>query len=419
MIQDPFLSKISVAEESAEGTMPGEERTGLRLLLLSSEVHPASGWGRYTLEFCNALWRKGVDFELHLPCGARVPEVAFREAIRTDLPAWRSAIRWRAWRLLELRWAAYRIASQERIGPVPMIVHALVEYYGVLAYWLARNLGYPFGLTGYGTYVVRPLLLTPDRFWFRRVLRSADFLVLVSKYTAQEVRHISGLNNSHQVHVIHPGVSSFHLESSSRISTEEARQALGLPQKAPVLLSVGALKPRKGVDVLLRAFQRVLQDEPQAVLLLIGDGDRTGYQILAETLGIRERVRFLGSVDDELLARYYQACDVFVLLPRKIDKAFEGFGMVYLEAGAYGKPVVGTDSGGAGEAVCHGKTGLLVPEEDWAAAAQAILRLLRNPIEAQQLGEQGRRWAEAHQWDHIADRYLEIYVDVVREKFAT
>jgi len=391
------------------------ERTGLRLLLLSSEVHPASGWGRYTLEFCSALWQKGVDFELHLPRGACVPKVAFREAIRTDLPAWRPAVRWRVWHGLELRWAAHRIACLQPRGPAPIVVHALVEYYSVLADRLARSLGCPFGLTGHGTYMVQPLLLTPDRFWFRRVLWSAAFLVLVSQYTAQEVRRLGGLNDSSPIHVIHPGVSSFHLESSLRISPGEARRALGLPEETPVLLSVGALKPRKGVDVLLRAFQQVLWAEPRAILLLVGDGDRAGYQALAEALGIRERVRFLGRVDDELLGFCYQACDVFVLLPRRIDAMFEGFGIVYLEAGAYGKPVVGADSGGAAEAVRHGETGLLVPEGDWAAAAHAILRLLRNPIEAQQLGEQGRRWAEAHQWDHVADQYLELYFDVVRK----
>lgn len=379
-----------------------------RLLLLSAQVHPASGWGRYTLEFCSALWRKGVDFELHLPREARVPEVTFREAIHLDLPMWHPAVGWKVWKLLELRYTTHRIIHQHHIGSAPVVVHALVEYYGVLAYWLAKNLDCPFGLTGHGTYVVRPLLSTPDRFWFQSVLRSANFLVLVSKYTAQEVLRTGRLSNSLPIYVIHPGVSSFHLESSVRISRGESRQVLGLPSEAPVLLSVGALKRRKGVDVLLRAFQRVLQDEPQAVLLLVGDGDRAGYQSLAKTLGVQERVQFLGSVDEKLLAHCYQACDVFVLLPRKVDAMFEGFGMVYLEAGAYGKPVVGASSGGAAEAIRHGETGLLVPEEDWDAAAQAILRLLRNPIEAQQLGERGRRLAEIHQWDHIVDQYLEI-----------
>ncbi len=395
--------------------MSSEERSGFRLLLFSSEVHPASGWGRYTLEFCSALRRKGVDFELHLPREARVAEVPFHKAIRTDLPPWRSAIRWQVWRLLELGWAAHRILRQQRIGPAPVIIHSLVEYYALLAHWLARNLGCPWGITGYGTYMVRPLSLMPDRFLFQRTFQSADFLVVVSKYTAHEIRRASGLNDSSRVHVIHPGISAFHLESSMSMSTAQARQVLGLPEEAPVILSVGALKPRKGVDVLLRAFQRVLQEEPRAILLLVGDGDRAGYLALAETLGIQERVRFLGSVDDELLVHCYQACDVFVLLPRRVDGMFEGFGMVYLEANAYGKPVVGAASGGVTEAVCHGETGLIVPEGDWAAAAQAILRLLWNPVEAQQLGQQGRRWAEAHQWDYIVEQYIKIYADAIRK----
>lgn len=388
---------------------------GLKVILLSSSVDPKCGWGRFTREFCEALIRKGVSFELHLPYDTQLTDdISFRNVIWLDLPSWHPAIGRAIWRLGSLWRSAQRISQQLPCVPRPfraengvgIVVHALVEYYSLVARWVSLRTGWPFGVTGYGTYIVAPFYLPFDRFWFRRVVQEAAFVVTVSRYTADQLRHASGLDNL-PVQVIHPGINLHRFRVNSSYS--EARQMLGLPEDVSILLFVGALKERKGVDLLLRAFARVYQHNPQTLLLVVGAGDRKRYQTLAQELGISTKVRFLGAIDDQTLQQCYAACDLFVLLPRRTGAAFEGFGMVYLEANAFGKPVVGAKSGGAGEAVLHNCTGILVPEGDWEGAGDAILELLINKEKAKHFGLAGRLWAEEHSWDRVVDVYLNMY----------
>ena len=395
------------------------------VILLSSELSPNTGWGRFTQEFCSALWEKGVPFMLHLPRDADVPaSLPYSGVIRMSLPPWRSALGRGIWRLVPLWRSARQIAKQlpfvshpalDNLGhAVPskrFVVHALVEYYSLTARWISRQTGWPFGFTAHGTYTSVPFHLAFDRFWFQRAVRDAAFVVAVSDYTASILRKGSRESNNAPIRVIHPGVSRVRLASTR--DQMVARLDLNLPIDVPVLLSVGALKRRKGIDVLLRAFRLLRQHQPEAILLIVGQGNLEQYQSLAKSLGVADGVRFMGTVNDRTLDRYYQVCDVFVLLPRRVALAFEGFGMVYLEANARGKPVVATRSAGAEEAVRHGKTGLLVPEGDWEAAADAILTLLRDQNRARRLGVQGHAWAQAHLWERIVGKYLDVYRSVL------
>ena len=109
----------------------------------------------------------------------------------------------------------------------------------------------------------------------------------------------------------------------------------------------------------------------------------------------------------------YHACDLFALLPRRDHGHFEGFGLVFLEANACGKPVVGTRSGGVPDAIVEGKTGFLVDEEDEEAAAAAILRVLVDPTLAEYLGDGARAWASEHSWSAYAERLVRMYQSAI------
>jgi phosphatidylinositol alpha-1,6-mannosyltransferase len=166
-----------------------------------------------------------------------------------------------------------------------------------------------------------------------------------------------------------------------------------------IVLSVGRLVARKGFDTLVRAMTIVQRTHPRATLVVIGDGPECdALEVLAKVE--RASARFLGQLDDATIAAWYAASDVFALLPRELlDGDVEGFGIVYLEAGAFGKPVVGTRSGGVPEAVVDGETGLIVPPDDSAAAAEAITLLLRDRDLAQRLGAEGARRAQEQYGD--------------------
>ena len=129
---------------------------------------------------------------------------------------------------------------------------------------------------------------------------------------------------------------------------------------------------------------------------IVGDGpDRPRLEQLIRQAGLGQRVRVLGYLSESELRREYQAADLFVL-PSRADPGtgeVEGFGLVYLEAAAWGKPAIGANCGGALDAIAHGETGLLIEPDCPGQLCAALQSLLRNPDRAQQLGQRARQRA--------------------------
>jgi glycosyltransferase involved in cell wall biosynthesis len=141
-------------------------------------------------------------------------------------------------------------------------------------------------------------------------------------------------------------------------------------------LFMGRLERRKGIDTLLAAIPTVLQACPNASFDIAGAHPAGRATDITSTIppALRDRVRVHGWVDDAERARLYEECDVFVAPSR-----YESFGIVYIEAMAYGKPCVACDEGGARAVVGHEEAGLLTPPEDAEALAGAMVRLIRDP----------------------------------------
>jgi glycosyltransferase involved in cell wall biosynthesis len=154
-------------------------------------------------------------------------------------------------------------------------------------------------------------------------------------------------------------------------------------------LTVGrwdAAEKYKGADTLIAALPRVLKTAPDASLVLVGDGDdRARLEELARDLGVSHHAHFLHGLPPEQLFACYANCDVFAL-PSK----GEGFGLVFLEAMAHAKPVIGGAHGGIPDIVEDGITGLLVPHGDVERLAQAVESLFNDPGRAMEMGSRGR-----------------------------
>jgi phosphatidylinositol alpha-1,6-mannosyltransferase len=176
----------------------------------------------------------------------------------------------------------------------------------------------------------------------------------------------------------------------------------------PILLSVARLVTRKGLDTALRSFAEVLKDFPNATYVILGDGPDYGRLArLANELGVTPNVCFIAR-STRPLADYYNACDLFVMPAREEPGDIEGFGLVFLEAGACGKPVIGARAGGVTDAILDGETGLLVAPDDPEALTHAIQGLLRDPARCEALGTAARaRILRECTWDHAADRIAE------------
>ena len=181
------------------------------------------------------------------------------------------------------------------------------------------------------------------------------------------------------------------------------------------VLSVGAVKPRKGALELVRAMQFVRESMPDARCFIAGDteGDRNYAERVRteiKVLDLCENVILLGRVSDDELRMWYARADVFALPSMNDGWRFEGFGLVLLEAGAAGLPVIGTRGCGAEDAVDHGVTGFLVPQDDVESAlATAILSLLRDPERRQLIGSVARVRAKAQTWDAVAVQMTALY----------
>jgi len=168
---------------------------------------------------------------------------------------------------------------------------------------------------------------------------------------------------------------------------------------------------RKGQDMVIRALPLVRAKFPTVRYMIVGQGpERLRLEKLAEQVGVRDCVTFAGPADDDELPKHYNDCDVFVMPSRDIpaEASVEAFGIVYLEANACGKPVIGGRSGGAEEAVIDGVTGLLVDPWNIEELAEAINRLLSDGYFARELGENGRHWVEKQMnWERAAQEVKE------------
>ncbi|MGW0162354.1 glycosyltransferase family 4 protein [Mycobacterium sp. NPDC003323] len=232
----------------------------------------------------------------------------------------------------------------------------------------------------------------------RRIGDDADIITYVSGYTRG--RFASAFGPQARLERLSPGVDvdRFAPDSVARAQLR-ARYELG---DRPVVLCLSRLVPRKGQDMLIRAFARIRRRIPDAALLIVGGGPyRSDLEKLASRVGVAEDVMFTGGVPAEELAAHHAMADVFAMPCRTRGSGLdvEGLGIVYLEASASGVPVVAGRSGGAPETVRDGETGWVVDGTDVDAIATAVGDLLADPQTAARMGAAGRDWVVEHwQW---------------------
>ncbi len=234
----------------------------------------------------------------------------------------------------------------------------------------------------------------------RWVLKAAT-RVYANSFNTKRVVETFGVEPA-RITVAHPGVDSARFHPG--LDGAPIRQRHGLTPSDLVVLSVGRLQARKGHDVAIQALAAVAPEFPALKYLIVGNGEeRARLEGLVAQHGLGDRVIFAGEVDGADLPAYFAACDVF-LLPNRVEQGdFEGFGIVFLEAAAVGRPVIGGKSGGVVEAVADGETGLLVDGADTAAVAAALRALAGSPERRRALGEHGRtRAAGQFSWEAAA-----------------
>jgi len=246
----------------------------------------------------------------------------------------------------------------------------------------------------------------------------ADALVAATLAEQEQLVRLYGAS-ANRVRVISPGVDT---ERFHPIPQVVAKEHIGLCPDRRTILFVGRIEPLKGIDNLLRAISRVIEEQPRmraglCVSIVGGDPDRIHeedemirLQELREELGIGDIVTFLGAKDQDLLQYYYSAAEMVVM-----PSDYESFGMVALEAMACGAPVIASDVGGLAFLVKHGRTGYRVPARDPAALAARITQLLSDEALRRSIGHRAACWAESYAWPRIADQIETLYGEIISE----
>jgi glycosyltransferase involved in cell wall biosynthesis len=302
--------------------------------------------------------------------------------------------------------AQFVLAALRSAGREPVIVIALHPHLAPIV-WAMRLRSRKFRsvVFAHGIEVWQPLG------WTRRhALCASDLVIGPSEDTVRHLISTQGIRAEKVLRL----PWSLDPEFEARLAAHvQPPLPAGFPRDGKVILTVGRWDPAeqyKGADTLISALPRVLQRAPDAYLVLVGDGaDRPRLEQLARDVGVFERTRFLpGLTQDEIFA-CYAACTLFALPSRG-----EGFGLVFLEAMAHGKPVIGGAHGGTPDVIEDGVTGLLVPHGDIERLSGALESLLTNPELAAEMGAKGRdRIERFFTFEQFRGRLRQVLDDVL------
>jgi phosphatidylinositol alpha-1,6-mannosyltransferase len=252
----------------------------------------------------------------------------------------------------------------------------------------------------HGDDLLCPLRNSVVRALFKRTIRRAEGVVCNSSFTRDYLKAHFQLDPP--THIINPTIRPEKFGGQGildRINTlrTEARRAYKIPEQAVAILSVGRLVRRKGFDRVIENLPTLLAEGIDVYYFICGRGCmEPELRSLVSRLGVEKRVFFAGYVPDNQLASYYAACDLFAM-PTFFDaetKSIEGFGIVYLEAGYFAKPVIASRLGGVVDAVRHEESGLLVDPNSAPEIAHSLLRLCKNQQLRERLGRRGKELAE-------------------------
>ena len=394
----------------------------MRIAMIIQRFRPAfSGQGVQVEILSQALARRGIEVSIITSVAGRDRSVERREGysvvrLGSDPPRF-IPVRWRE----RVRGAAFAarvfLFLESNRGYDAIHVHALTDaLYSSYAWCQSHDTPLLFEMTLLGDDDALTLLSARHRgAWLRRrIFGQCDGYVAISP-VLQERYHEARLPPN-KVRLVPQGVDLGRFSPSE--SKVAVRKALGLPAHEPVILFVGSLIHRKGLDVLLRAWSEVSAASPDARLVLVGrnqfpehsgDARFLEEQLTQLPADAVPSVHQCGVRDD--VDRWLQAADLFVFPSRR-----EGFGTVMIEAMACGLPCIVTDQPGITDFIfgAAGDRGLVVPQEDHGALAAATIELLRDTERAARIGLAARDDViRRFDIDQIAERYVSFYTDLV------
>jgi phosphatidylinositol alpha-1,6-mannosyltransferase len=369
---------------------------------VTHRIGSQDGWGRYSAGLIGALVERGLQ-------GVVVSSTLDQSVVADGIehhrilpPPFQSRFG-SLQRLLYIGRLRSALASCD-------LVHCLIEPYLPLVA-LSLRADQPLVATAHGTWTVAPLAKPTSRWLHELALGRVDLLLCQSAYTRSRLQERLGL----PMNRLMPAGVDLEVFGQVAATTLPVVQA-----DDQVVLSVGALKPRKGFEFALDAVAAACEKVEGLQYVVVGEGasDEPGdrLRLRAEALGISAHLHLEEGVPQEVLAGLYRRAAVFMLLPVNMGDAFEGLGLAYLEAAAAGTPCIGTHDCGAQEAIIDGRTGLLVHQGDSDDAAGALIRLLSDGALLARMGDEARMHARRYDWRSVAEELLCNYSELIECK---
>ncbi|MBF2075013.1 MAG: glycosyltransferase [Synechococcales cyanobacterium C42_A2020_086] len=302
------------------------------------------------------------------------------------------------------------------------LIHANFWMSALVAADVKRTLGIPFVVTFHALGRVRRQYQgTADQFPDERfaiedrIVQEADQIIAECPQDRDDLLQLYNANPN-RISIIPCGFDTTEFWAIDKL---RARLTLGLSPEEHVILQLGRMVPRKGVDTVIRSFAHLLKQPLPARLLIVGgeadDPDPrltpeiSRLSAIAQELGVASRVTFVGRKGRDVLKYYYSAADVFVTTPW-----YEPFGITPIEAMACGTPVIGSNVGGIKFTVKDGETGYLVPPNDPERLAERLSHLLHNPPLRSLLGRQAIRRCQDHfTWQKVTSAVAALYEEVL------
>jgi len=360
----------------------------MKLALLSKTIAAdMNGYGRYTKAVANEL-KKIPDLEIKIFTRDKSGDYSFPTLIFKN-------------NLLLVFWSFFYL---KRLIKDCDSIHALDGYpYGVMGIFAKLGTRKKLFISALGSYAVQPLFEFFSGMALRFAYKKANTVFAASRFTKKKIEDLVPLNN---ITVVNMGVD---INFTSCIDNGGLSDSL--PEE--YILSVGALKYRKGYHISIPAFAKTKKRFPELHYVIVGSQESINYhnrlKELIRQYGLEDSVIFFSNVPDNSLSYIYQKAKLFLLTSVTGKGSFEGFGIVYLEAGLFGLSSIGSKDSGAEDAISDNETGFLTNQNDIDDIADKMLFLLSHDSARSRFGENARRRAQKFSWKNIVDQYSKSY----------
>lgn len=359
----------------------------MHVVFLTQTMNVHSGWGRYAFETVTRVRKRGMTTTalVEEPSGDDQEHVLLAGAV-SSLPR-----------------ALKSVTAVRSFIKKADVIHALDAYpYGLIAALANVGINKPLIMSAVATYAIYPLVNRKLRPLMKWAYRRADIITPITNYTGEKIRElVTALPTLERVML---GVDANDFCIVEKPTNNEDK---------PYLLSVGALKKRKGYHFVIPALAELKKDFPSLKYIIVGDNSDQSYVSFLQELmikyGVAGMVEIRGSVKENELRALYADCEAFVLIPENSRTNFAGFHLVFLEANALGKPVISGQGFGAEEVIENGGNGFLVPPGDTVALVKCLRSLLADESLQRQMRLNSRSFAVNHDWEKTVTDYLSLY----------